>query len=124
MELSKDVAVWFEIPVTDIGRAAKFYETVLESKLERAEFGPTKMAIFPIEGKGVHGALVQGPDYTPATNGPLLYLNGGKDLTGPLSRITAAGGKVLQPKTAIGQHGFMALFVDTEGNRLALHSPT
>ncbi|MEZ4452659.1 MAG: VOC family protein [Nannocystaceae bacterium] len=126
MAQGKHVAVWFEIPVTDIDRASRFYSTVLDTKLAPMEFGPHKMAVFPGGGSReenvVHGALVQGPGYTPAGDGPMIYLNGGEDLAGPLSRVEAAGGRVLQPKMEIGQHGFMALFLDTEGNRLALHS--
>lgn len=125
MPQNENVAVWFEIPVVDIERATRFYAQVLDTKLEPMAFGPHKMAIFP-GGKGgeniVHGALVQGEGYTPGGDGPLLYLNGGDDLAVPLARVEAAGGRVVQPKMGIGSHGFMAIFLDTEGNRLALHS--
>ncbi|HEY8377482.1 MAG TPA: VOC family protein, partial [Nannocystis sp.] len=115
----------FEIPVRDIDRATRFYSQVLDVKLAPMEFGPHKMAIFPGGEPGeniVHGALVQGEGYTPGGDGPLVYLNGGDDLAAPLARVEAAGGRVVMPKTAIGEHGFMAIFLDTEGNRLALHS--
>lgn len=126
MSKAPHLATWFEIPVSDMGRAMKFYGAVLGVKLEESEFGPTKMAVFPVEGGApqdvVHGALVKGDDYQPGSAGPIVYLNGGEDLAGPLGRVEAAGGKVLVPKMSIGPHGFMAVFLDTEGNRLALHS--
>ena len=126
MSSNKHVVVWFEIPVTDIDRAARFYSTVLGVELASMDLGPHRMAVFPggatREENVVHGALVQGDGYTPGGAGPMIYLNGGDDLAGPLSRVEAAGGRVIQPKMGIGQHGFMALFIDTEGNRLALHS--
>lgn len=72
--------------------------------------------------QGVTGGIVQGEGFNPSTNGVLIYLNGGDDLSEPLARVDAAGGKVLLPKTAIGGNGFMAHFLDTEGNKIALHS--
>lgn len=126
MAQGKHIAVWFEIPVSEIARASRFYGQVLDVKLAPMEFGPHKMAVFPGGEAGenvVHGALVQGEGYTPGADGPMVYLNAGDDLAGPLSRVEAAGGRVLAPKMGLGQHGFMAIFLDTEGNRLALHSP-
>jgi uncharacterized protein len=114
---------WFEIPVSNIDRATRFYNELLAVKMAPEAYGPTKMSVFPIEGKGVHGALVQGDGYTPGSNGTLVYFNAGEDLSPALARVEKAGGKVVQPKMAIGEHGFMAIFTDTEGNRLALHSP-
>ncbi len=114
---------WFEIPATDIGRAMKFYGTVMGWALDVVDFEGIKMAIFPHAGEGVGGALVQGQGCgTPSKEGAVVYLNGGEDLTIPLARIEAAGGKVVIPKTSIGPHGFFAQFIDSEGNRLALHS--
>lgn len=114
---------WFEIPVTDIARASKFYSSILNVKMETGEYGPTKMAVFPSNNQNcVHGALVQGNGYTPSQEGTLVYLNGGEDLSTPLARVKAAGGKILQEKMPIGEHGFIAIFNDTEGNRIAFHS--
>jgi uncharacterized protein len=117
-----NVITWFEIPVTNIQRAMKFYCTVFSTDMKEESFGPMKMAIFPKEGPGVHGALVQGEDYTPGNTGAVVYFDGGDDLSGPLSKVTAAGGKILKNKLSIGPHGFMAVVLDTEGNRIALHS--
>jgi uncharacterized protein len=127
MSKSKHTVTWFEIPATDLSRATAFYSTLLEVELEPVEFGGVKMAIFPGSGgEGgepvVHGALVMGEGYVPGATGPLIYLNGGDDLAGPLSRVEGAGGAVLMAKTSIGPHGFMAVLLDTEGNKVALHS--
>ena len=117
---------WFEVPVTSISRATDFYETVFQTSLNKEEFQGTKMAIFPSSGDKntftVHGALVEGEGYTPSQTGPLLYFNAGSDLTETLNKVEASGGKVTLPKTSIGEHGFMAHLIDTEGNRIALYS--
>jgi predicted enzyme related to lactoylglutathione lyase len=113
---------WFEIPATDINRAMKFYGTILGTDLESFEMLPGyQMAMLPSE-NGVGGALVEGEGYTPQAEGTLVYLNAGDDLAGPLSKVEAAGGQVLVPKTDIGENGFFAYILDTEGNRVGLHS--
>ena len=113
---------WFEIPVTNISRALKFYSVVLDMKLETMEFEGTKMCILAHSRDGVGGALVEGQGYTPSDKGTVVYLNGGEDLSIPLARVIAAGGKIVLPKTSIGDHGFCAHFIDTEENKVALHS--
>ena len=114
-------AVWFDIPVQNIDRAMKFYSKVLGVEIQKMEGAPKKYAMFPFSPGSVSGGLVEDKDMV-TDRGPLLYLNGGDDLSIPLKRVADAGGKVLQEKTSIGQHGFMAIFKDTEGNRVALHS--
>lgn len=114
---------WFEIAVNDIDRAAKFYGEVLGGELQRMEMQGTKMAFFPMDGQGVSGALCQGELYKPTQDGALLYLNAGQDLTDHLKRVEKAGGTVLMSKTIITEeYGYMALFIDSEGNRIGLHS--
>lgn len=114
---------WFEIPVTDMDRAERFYSAVLGAPFTRMTMGPFLMAFFPMQGEGVGGALVLGPEYSPSAEGTLVYLNGGDDLSPLLGRVEAAGGKVLTPKTLIREDiGFFAVFQDTEGNRVAFHS--
>ena len=82
-----------------------------------------KYAMLPAQmPEGIGGGIVQGPGFEPSDKGSLIYLNGGDDLSGPLSRVEAAGGKIVLPKTSIGPNGFMAHFIDTEGNKVALHS--
>lgn len=119
---------WFEIPATDIDRAQKFYEAVFNIQLQPMDFQGTKMRMFPIDDpmKGIGGTLVQESTgfYKPsATDGPLIYLNGNPDVQIFLDRIEPAGGKILVPKTTISdEYGDMAVFLDTEGNRIALHN--
>lgn len=124
--MQNNVVGWFEVPVSEMERAIKFYETVFDLKLERHQMGPLDMAWFPtVEGSGAMGSLVYNKEfYKPSTDGSLLYFTAHSgDLANELSRIEKAGGKVLQPKTLITEDiGYMALFIDTEGNRLALHS--
>lgn len=116
---------WFEIPVSDMDRAKKFYESVFDIEISINEFGGFKMGWFPSDHSksGATGSLVQHETYkTSLTDGVLIYFSC-KDVTNELSRIEAAGGEIIQPKTEIGGgHGFMALMKDSEGNRIALHS--
>lgn len=113
---------WFEIPVTDIERAKKFYGTIFGVELVDLDLDPeVKMAMFPAE-NGVSGALLAGESYEPSYSGSLVYLNGGDDLKVVQDRVEAAGGKVLREKMSIGENGFVAFFEDTEGNRVGLHS--
>ena len=114
---------WFEIPAADIGRAKNFYQTVLDCQMNETEMFGTKMAFLPTDGSNVAGAIVQGEDYTPSAQGTLVYLNGGNNLENALSKVEAAGGKVIVRKTQISpEMGYFAIFFDTEGNKMALHS--
>ncbi len=122
----KNAINWFEIPVLDYERAKKFYSTILD--LEITDFHMPeknmKYGIFPydMENRGVGGAIVQMEEMKPSTDGSTVYLNGGDDLNVALHKIEAAGGKIFMPKTDIDENGFIAQFLDTEGNRVALHS--
>jgi predicted enzyme related to lactoylglutathione lyase len=118
---------WFEIPATDLTRATKFYETIFDTQLIPMDMPGIRMRMFALTDmmSGVGGAVVDsGNSYKPsATDGPLIYLNGSPDLQIVLDRVEAAGGKVLMPKTEITpEYGYMALFLDSEGNRIGLHS--
>lgn len=113
---------WFEIPAADFGRAIKFYGEVLGTELQTMKMGDTDMGFFPSSDNGVGGCVTYGDGKKPTTEGSLVYLNGGEDLSTPLARIEKAGGKVIAPKTSIGENGFIAIFADTEGNHVALHS--
>lgn len=116
---------WFEIPTTDIDRAARFYEQILGISLAPMDFPNIKMRMFPMEAGEIGGALVHsGGFHIPSgTHGPLIYLNANPDVQLVLDRVEAAGGKILVPKTQISpEYGFMAVLMDTEGNRIALHS--
>ncbi len=117
---------WFEIPVSDIERATTFYETILDIELASLDMGDEfKMATFPGDMESVSGALVFNDSwYKPSsTHGPLVYLNANPDLQTVLDRIEQAGGTITIPKRQISpEHGHMAVFEDSEGNRIALHS--
>lgn len=116
---------WFEIPAKNFERACKFYSNVLggdihEMQMDQLRFG--FMPNFSQQDGGVGGAVVSGDGYEPSDKGSVVYLNGGEDLNNPLNKVEAAGGKVVMPKTGIGENGFIAHFIDTEGNRVAFHS--
>ena len=120
----KNAINWFEIPVTDFDRAKIFYDTILDTNLQKMEAMGMKSAFFPADlQNGIGGCIIEGPGYTPSATGSLVYLNGGNDLSIPLSKVEAAGGKILLQKTSIGKNGYMAYFTDTEGNKVAFHSP-
>jgi predicted enzyme related to lactoylglutathione lyase len=122
---------WFELYVADFARARRFYETILNTPLQDSQAESCKegskegcqMAMFPFDmAKGVGGSITKMKDIAPGVGGTIVYLNVEGDLDGVLERIPAAGGSVLKPKFSIGEHGFIALFKDTEGNLLGLHT--
>ncbi|MFY0672768.1 MAG: VOC family protein [Bacteroidia bacterium] len=121
--MGKNVVGWFEIPVTDMERAKKFYSEVFQVTIEDFPMpGPDDMAVFPMDpnSNAVSGALVKGEGYLPSSTGSLLYFSC-IDSADELSRVETAGGQILVPKTSLGEHGNMAHVLDTEGNRIALH---
>lgn len=115
---------WFEIPVTDLERAMQFYREVFQIKLEVTPVMNGASAFFPhMEGPNdVGGSLTQGEGYTPSMGGTLVYMNANPDVAPILARVEAAGGKVLMPKTSIGENGYIGIFTDSEGNRVGVHS--
>jgi uncharacterized protein len=127
MEQKLNSVSWFDLPVTNMDRAVKFYETILGIKIERLPMGPMELGIFPHEQSGIGsgGALVYNPDhYKVTTDGVLIYFNSQSgDLANELGRVEASGGKILRPKSLIAEDiGYMAVFLDSEGNKVALHS--
>ncbi|MCB0711893.1 MAG: VOC family protein [Ignavibacteriae bacterium] len=122
MERKQDIITWFEIPAHDFERAVLFYETILETKLHRFGSPGEDYAFFDHQ-NSVGGGITRHPGNVPSQSGVLVYLNGGDDLQPILDRVESAGGKVLSNKELISEEiGYSALFLDTEGNRLALHS--
>lgn len=114
---------WFEIPAANFDRAVAFYREILGVEISESEMMGTRMGFFPADDSSVSGAIVQGEGNVPSTDGSLLYLNGGSDLTNVLDRIESAGGSIILGKTEIAPEvGYFALFLDSEGNRVALHS--
>jgi len=115
---------WFEIPVSDMDRARQFYETVFKINIHVVDFGGILMGWFPDRGDvpGAQGTLIKQDSYIPSQEGTLVYFIS-ENVQIELDRIEKAGGKVYQPKTHISpEHGYMGAFIDTEGNRVALHS--
>ncbi len=123
----KNAISWFEIPANDLARATTFYETIFGVSLIPMDMDNIRMRMFPLDDmmNDVGGAVVDsGGFHRPSlTDGPLIYLNGNPDLQNVLDKVEAAGGKIMVPKTEISpDYGFMAVFIDTEGNRIGLHS--
>ena len=125
--IQKNAISWFEIPASDLSRAQKFYQKILDIELIPMDLENISMRMFPVAdpSSGVGGALCHSPGfYKPsATDGPIVYLNADPDLQHVLDKVEAAGGKIIIPKTEISkEYGFMAVITDTGGNRIAFHS--
>jgi predicted enzyme related to lactoylglutathione lyase len=123
--MDKNHINWFEIPVKDMARAAKFYTAVFDVTIETDDVaGPDfEMGVFRHGPSSVSGALVKGEGYEPSDQGALLYLNAEPDLDSCLNKVEAAGGKVAVPKFKVSDEiGYIAFFYDTEGNKLGMHA--
>lgn len=121
----KNAVSWFEIPAKKLSRAKKFYEAIFDIEMQDMELGTElKMTMFPVEERGIGGAICEHKEwYKPSMDGALVYLSADPDLQPVLDKVEKNGGKILQEKTKItDEYGYMAIFQDTEGNRLALHS--
>lgn len=113
---------WFEIPAVNFERAVNFYNTIYQMKMETNTMNGYSMAFFPTD-DDIGGAIIAGEGASPCDKGLLIYLNGGNDLDLVLNRVEPAGGRVLMPKKKINDDaGYFALFFDSEGNKMALHS--
>jgi uncharacterized protein len=114
----------FEIPATDISRAIHFYQALLDINIEKMEIEGMQMGILPYEGQMVTGVIIQGDGYNPSADGVTLYLNAGENLQVILDKVEKNGGQILVPKTAhADESGYFAIFLDSEGNKMALNSP-
>ncbi len=123
--MEQNMVGWFEIPVSDMDRAKLFYDTVFDIEVQVQDFGGTLMAWFPFaEGKeGASGSLIKNEAYSPSENKGVLVYFASNDVNNEMNRVEAAGGKIVQQKTQISPDiGYMAIFIDSEGNRVALHS--
>lgn len=120
----KNAISWFDLPARDIERATKFYNEILQIKMEPVASMDGRASFFPYDAPlAVGGSIVDSKWYTPSESaGPMIYLDAGDDLSPVLDRVEGAGGKVLVPKTGIGEHGFIGVLLDSEGNRVGLHS--
>jgi predicted enzyme related to lactoylglutathione lyase len=125
--MNKRLINWFEIPCPPIWIApAAFMKPPSPSSMQaRGDGRPMHMALFPYaDAPATGGALLACPEARPGDHGVVIYLDGGADLAVPLARAVAAGGTVLMPKTELSPEiGFIAMFADSEGNRIGLHSP-
>ena len=114
---------WIEIPVVDMKRAKTFYNTLLGVGVNEMRMGDNDYALFDLQDKFNTGGLVKGDGYVPSMQGVVVCLNGGPDLAPVLARVEKAGGKVLLKKTFLSKEaGHIAYFVDSEGNKVGLHS--
>ncbi|EDP97291.1 VOC family protein [Kordia algicida OT-1] len=114
----------FEIPATDISRAISFYKKILGVEIERLDFPGIEMGLFPYQDQMVTGVIMKGEGHEPSAKGVTIYLNGGDNLQTILDKVEGNGGKIIIPKTPhADENGFFAIFHDSEGNKIGLHSP-
>jgi len=127
MIMSADTLCWTDIPVTNLDRAIKFYSAVLGKEVRRLSEGRMEYGLLPHEEQNASGCLVVrgdsgGVDNRPSANGPLIYLSAEGRLDEAVETARKNGGKVLRARQKIGEHGFRAVIIDSEGNRIALHT--
>lgn len=116
-------AVWFDIPVVDLARATRFYAATLAIRVDPVSFDDLKFSVLEHE-DGNGGCLVERPKEITSDRGVLLYLNVSGRIRDAIRQTESHGGRVLEPITSLGPHGFRAIIIDSEGNRVALHSQT
>ncbi|MCK8481698.1 VOC family protein [Psychroserpens algicola] len=122
-EMKSHISI-FEIPATDISRAVNFYQAILDITIEKIEMPEMEMGIFPYEEQMVTGVIIKAEGNKPSSNGVTIYLNGGDNLQIILDKIEKNGGKIMVPKSLhADESGYYALFLDSEGNKIGLHSP-
>ena len=120
--VNKNYVSWFEIPAIDFQRAVYFYNQIFGIEMVQNITDVNAIAFFPAT-TGIGGAVIAGPNSIPSDKGPLIYLNGGNDLSIVLGKVEEAGGRIVMPKTLISEDaGYFAIFIDSQGNKLALHS--
>ena len=113
--------VWVDIPVKDLDRSIAFYKAVLANNVSKVEMPGMSFAVLDHQ-DGNGGCLVPNAAHVSSTGGVLVYLNGDGRIRAAVAEVEKNGGKILEPVTSIGPHGFRAVFLDSEGNRIALHS--
>ncbi|HEY5896363.1 MAG TPA: VOC family protein [Burkholderiales bacterium] len=120
---SPDRVVWFDLPVADLARASAFYAAVLGLKVHQEKMGELPFAVLDHGPSGNGGCLIPNPKDVSST-GILVYMNVDGRIRDALRQVEKHGGRVLRPLEGIGPHGFRAIVLDSEGNRIALHSGT
>ncbi len=119
---TKQVVTWFEIPTTQLDRAAAFYSKVLQTELKHEVFGGTPHAMFVAQAPMTSGAIVQDPNLAPVGKGTRLYFLVPDSVDAALERAVASGGKVVMPATPIGEPGIIGVIEDLDGNHIGLHT--
>ena len=114
--------VWCDIPVLDLDRAVKFYSAVLGQEVKKHEFPGMTVGVLPHGDGDAGGCLIQSADQKPSEQGIMIYLNANGRLDDASAAVVQNGGKIVQPKQSIGPFGSRAIIIDSEGNRVALHS--
>jgi predicted enzyme related to lactoylglutathione lyase len=120
--MSQNTFCWADVPVTNLDRAISFYSAVLGSPVKKESAFGMEFGLLPHFESNVSGCLVVGKDYQPSRSGPMVYFSVEGRLDDAITLAREQGGKILQEKHQIGPHGFRAIIVDSEGNRVALHS--
>ncbi|HST29994.1 MAG TPA: VOC family protein [Chthoniobacterales bacterium] len=125
--MSADTLCWTDIPVTNLGRAIKFYSAVLDREVRKISDGKAEYGLLPHDEGNASGCLCirsdsGGIDNRPSANGPLVYLLVEGRLKEAVEAARKNGGKILRERQQIGEHGFRAVIIDSEGNRIALHT--
>jgi predicted enzyme related to lactoylglutathione lyase len=125
--MSAGTLCWTDIPVTNLDRAVKFYSAILGTEVRKLSEAGMEHGLLPHEEQNASGCLCVrgdsgGVDNRPSANGPLIYLSVEGRLDEAVDAARANGGKVLRARQQIGEHGFRAVVIDSEGNRIALHT--
>jgi predicted enzyme related to lactoylglutathione lyase len=130
IDSTTNILTWFEIPVTDTPRAKRYYETILDIEMSTRTFAESneELTFFPYDPSVIQatsgrltGVLTKSANNEPSAKGTLVYINASPSIQTILDKVELAGGKIIVPKTAMNA-GFIAIIVDSEGNRVGLHS--
>lgn len=115
---------WFEIPALDLEKSQTFYEAIFQVKMEKSVMDDMEMAFFPwTPGSNLaNGALAKSPNHSPGVSGTIIYLNANPSLRKVVDRVDQSGGRVTVPEMNLGDHGFVAFFIDPAGNNVGLHA--
>jgi predicted enzyme related to lactoylglutathione lyase len=114
--------VWVDIPVLKLDRAIRFYSAIIGAEVEKNEYPGMSIGTFPHRDNEVGGCLFLSDKVKPSADGPLVYINAHGRIDEAIEAVEPSGGRILQPKESIGPYGYRAIILDTEGNRIALHS--
>jgi predicted enzyme related to lactoylglutathione lyase len=115
--------VWCDIPVTDLDRAIRFYSAVLGAPVRKEKFPEGSLGLLPFGEREIGACLYLSDENRPSAIGPRIYLNVQGRMDAAVAAVRSNGGRVVKPAHPIGPYGFRAIIDDSEGNRVALHSP-